>query len=168
MYFNQSQPVAIASLLSSYLKFPVNAIVPQLKPKLPTFIEVERVGFTKNASNTPYLVYRVGDRRCCTFVKRRWFLECVQLLLKIKDGITDRIRTVSSSSDFGLFALTTQARQYIPSTYVNKFFTLLNWLLNCVEVEQVLQQPRRRNFFSLFPVYVSYKSKLNHPKHKNK
>lgn len=59
---------------------------------------------------------------------RRWFFECVQLLLKIKDGITDRIRTISSSLDFGLFALTTQARQYIPSNYVNKFFTLLNWL----------------------------------------
>lgn len=66
MYFNQSQLVAIASLVSSYLKFPVNAIVPQLKLKVPTFIEVERVGFTKNASNTPYLVYGVGDRRCCT------------------------------------------------------------------------------------------------------
>lgn len=152
MYFNQSQPIAIASMLSSYLKFPVNVLVPQLKPKLPTSIKVERVGFTRNASNTPYLVYRVGERRCCTFVKRRWFLECVQLLLKITDGITDRIRTVRSSSDFGLLVLTTQARYYIPSSYVNKFFTLLNTLLNCAAVEQVLQ-PRSRNFFNLFSVY---------------
>lgn len=127
MYFNQSSSKAIAQTdLNSYLAQQNNAIAPLLKPIVPKSITVERVGFTRNASNTPYIVYRVNDRRCCTFVKRRWFFQCVQLLLKLKDGIEARIRTISSSPDLGLSLKTTEERQYIPSSYVNKFFTALN------------------------------------------
>lgn len=127
MYFNQSNSFAIAfSELYSNLIQKNNPLAPLLKPIVPKSISVERVGFTKNASNTPYIVYRVGARRCCTFVKRKWFLLCVQMLLKHKFHIEARIRSVSVTSDFGLSLLTTEKREYIPSSFVNKFFTALN------------------------------------------
>lgn len=162
MYFNQSDSKAIASSLKTSLKFPVNVIVPLLKPIVPTLIEVERVGFTKNASNTPYVVYRINDRRCCTFVKRRWFFACVQLLLKLKDGIEAKIRNIRSSSDFGLIILTQENRQYIPSSYVNQFFT---WL-NCVTVERMVEQSASRDLVGIYPyrigAYLKLKSLLNY------
>lgn len=118
--------IAQTDPLYSYLTKQKLAIAPQLKPIVAKSIKVERVGFTRNASNTPYIVYWVNDRRCCTFVKRRWFYDCVQLLLKLKDGIEAKIRNITLSPMFGLSLQTTQARQYLPSIYVNKFFTALN------------------------------------------
>lgn len=150
MYFNQSNPIAIAQRdLYSYLTRQSNAIAPLLKPIVPTSIEVERVGFTRNASNTPYIVYRVNDRRCCTFVKRRWFFECIQMLLFLKDGIEAKIRTISSLPDFGLSLLTYENRKHIPSSYVNKFFTSLNF----VAVERITPQPECgcNDLFNLCP-----------------
>lgn len=126
MYFNQSNSKAIGSNLVSHLKFQSKAILPLLKPIARVSIVVEKIGFTRNASNTPYIVYRVNDRRCCTFVKRRWFFECVQLLLLIKDGIEPKIRSIRSTSDFGISILTTESRRYITRSYLNKFFTSLN------------------------------------------
>ena len=157
MYFNSSDSKAIASSLLSSLKFQSKPIIPLLKPLVPTLIEVERVGFTRNASNTPYLVYRINDRRCCTFVKRRWLFTCVQLLLKLKDGIEAKIRKISSSSDFGLFVLTQETREYIPGSYVKKFFT---WL-NCVVVERIMGQPLQRNLFDIYPYRITAYNKIN-------
>ncbi len=126
MYSTYDSQAIASNELHCYLESQVKAITPELKPIVPTSIKVERVGFTRNASNTPYLVYRVNGRRCCTFVKRRWFFECVQLLLKLKDGVEAKIRAITSSLHFGLSLITTETRQYIPSSYVNKFFTSLN------------------------------------------
>ncbi len=163
MYFNQSDSKAIASSLLSSLKFQSKVIVPLLAPLVPTLIEVERVGFTKNASNTPYVVYRINNRRCCTFVKRRWFFACVQLLLKLKDGIEAKIRNIRSSSDFGLIVLTLETRQYIPGSYVKKFFT---WL-NCVLVERIVEQPLGRNHFGIYPYRIAAYNKINEQLSKN-
>ena len=127
MYFNQSDSFAIAQgKLYSQLTQKNNSFTVLLKPIVPVSIEVERVSFTKNASNMPYIVYRVNNRRCCTFVKRCWFFHWVQLLLKLKYGIGIRIRSISAGSDFGLWLKIIEDRQHIPSSFVNKFFTALN------------------------------------------
>lgn len=112
--------------LTGYLDSPVNAIAPELKPIVPAKIRVERVGLTRNASNTPYIVYWVRDRRCCTFVKRKVFLQLVQVLLKLTKGVEDKIRSVTSSLDFGLWVKAGDCCHYIPSAYVRKFFDMYN------------------------------------------
>lgn len=135
-------------IIESHLKPPA----PHIKPILPTEIIVERIGFTQNASNTPYIVYRVNDRRCCTFVKRSWFFECMRLLLKIKDGVEAKIRSVRTLKDLGLLVLTQSNRPYIPSSYVNKFFTILN----SVAVKRIMQQPECgiKDIWGIYPYRV--------------
>jgi len=127
MNFNLKDEAAIAQdELNSYLEAQVRAIAPRFKCLVPVNIKVERVGFTRNASRTPYIVYKVGDRRCCTFVKRLFFLELVQVLLKVKYSIEDRIRSITSSEYFGLSVETTEQPKYIPSSYINTFLERYN------------------------------------------
>lgn len=127
MYFSPLDETAIAQFeLNQYLESQVAAVAPKLKPLVPAKIRVERVGFTRNASNTPYIVYWVSDRRCCTFVKRKVFLELVQVLLKLTKGVEDKIRSITSSPDFGLSVKTSDRLEYIPRAYVRKFFELYN------------------------------------------
>ncbi len=115
--------------LNQYLAQQAPSIALELpQPLVPVNIKVDRVGFTRNASNTPYIVYWVGDRRCCTFVKRSRFLGLVQALLKLKCGIEDKIRGVASSVDFGLSLKVGDSQHYIPSAYVRKFFERFNKL----------------------------------------
>ena len=135
-------------IIESHLKPPA----PQIKPIVPTEIIVERIGFTQNASKTPYIVYRVNDRRCCTFVKRRWFYLCMRLLLKIKNGVEATICSVSTAKDLGLFVLTQDNRPYISSSYINKFFTILN----SVAVKRLAQQPECgiRDIYGVYPYRV--------------
>lgn len=127
MHSNLKDETVIAQAeLSSYLEAQVSATTPNLLVLVPTKIKVERVGFTRNASNTPYLVYKVGDRRCCTFIKRRVFFDLVRVLLSFKYGIEDRIACIRLSLDFGLSVDTTGKSQYIASTYINKFLERYN------------------------------------------
>lgn len=113
-----------------------STIAPHIRAIVPAAIQVERVGFTRNAANTPYLVYKVGERRCCTFVKRRWFFELVSLLLKLVTGIEGKIRSISSGEAFGLSILIGDTREYIASSYVNQFFELFN----SVAIERIKPQ----------------------------
>lgn len=59
--------------LNRYLEAQANAIAPERNPLVPIKIKVERVGFTRNASKTPYAVYKVDGRRCCTFISAKVF-----------------------------------------------------------------------------------------------
>lgn len=87
MNFNSIDETVIAQAgLNHYIQ-QSSLIAPEMKPLVSAQIKVERVGFTRNASNTPYLVYTVAGRRCC-FIKPR-FLELVQMLLKFKCSIDD-------------------------------------------------------------------------------
>lgn len=72
------------------------------------------------------MVYKIGDRRCCTFIKKRIFYQLVQALLKLRCGIEDRLRSVISSVDFGLSVKVGDRREYIPSVYIRKFFERYN------------------------------------------
>ncbi len=130
------RPSAIAQTeLNRYLEAQVGeisklrllgSITPELIPLVSVNIEVERVGLTRNASNTPYLVYRVNGRRCSTFIKRRVFFDLLGIFLKLKYSIEDRIRSVTSSPYFGLYVATPEQHQYIPSSFVNKYFERYN------------------------------------------
>ncbi len=42
--------------LNQNIEQQANTIAPELTPWVPKLIKVERVGFTRNASNTPYIV----------------------------------------------------------------------------------------------------------------
>lgn len=83
----------------------VNAIhrnsLPQIELVAAT-IYVERIGLTRNASSTPYIVYRVRDRRCCTFFKRKLLWQLMQAMLRAQYGIEDKIRSTISTPDFSL------------------------------------------------------------------
>ncbi len=127
MYSTQFDTFAIAQKnLYSYLEQQSSVLAPRLKPLVPKSILVERVGFTRNASNTPYIVYLVNNRRCCTFIKRRWFVELVQILLKLVKGIEAKIRSCTSTQWSGLNVKTDVTIESIASSYINKFFEEYN------------------------------------------
>lgn len=119
-------PDIAAADVNQHLEQLADAVAPELKPLVPAKITVERVSFTRNASNTPYVVYWVGERRCSTFIKRSRFLELVQMLLKLKYSIEDRITAIVSSAHFGLSIKLGDQQQYIPRVFVNKFFERYN------------------------------------------
>jgi hypothetical protein len=127
MHFTQSSGFAIASteinqyFSSQILKNPV-----ELKPLVAKKIKVERVGFTRNASKTPYIVYRVGERRCCTFIKRKVFTSLIQKLLKLTHRITESIRSLKVNSSGGLQAKTLSGTVCIEHRYVVKFLENYN------------------------------------------
>ena len=116
------------SELNAYIKAQVGAVAPEIIPLVAASIKVERVGFTKNASRTPYLVYKVGERRCCTFIKRRVFFDLIRILLKLRQGTIDRIRSITASPPpfFGLSVTADGGESYIPGPYVRKFFERYN------------------------------------------
>lgn len=94
---------------------------------LPTFLppgltKVERVGMTRNASRTPYVVYWVGERRCCTFFKRRVFLKLLQVLMAIAHNTTSTIKSVATTEWGGLKVKTATAQWILARVQVNKFF----------------------------------------------
>jgi hypothetical protein len=124
-------PWAIAQAeLNAYLEDLANSIAPEFTPLVRANIKVERLGFTRNASRTPYMVYKVGDRRCSTFIKRQVFLELVQVLLKLRCGTWERVKAVSVAHT-GLYAGslsvdTTEGNKFIARPYVNAFFERYN------------------------------------------
>lgn len=94
--------------------------------KLPTFLpqgltKVERVGMTRNASCTPYVVYWVG-RRCCTFFKRRLFFELLKTLVAIAHHTISTIKSVAMTEWSGLKVKTATAEWIVARAQVNKFF----------------------------------------------
>lgn len=126
MHFTLSEQAIATAELYCQLEEQANAVAPEIPALVPAKIRVERVSFTRNASNTPYMVYWVGDRRCCTFIKRSRFLELAASLLKLKCGIEDKIRSLTSGASFGFNVKAGDSQHYIPSAYVNKFFERYN------------------------------------------
>jgi hypothetical protein len=108
-----------------------------LVPLVRVNIKVERVGFTRNASRTPYIVYKVGNPRCSTFIKRQVFIELVQVLLKLRCGIWERVKSITSAYADSLSVDTTKGNKFIPRPYVNKFFERYNQ----VALERIVPQP---------------------------
>lgn len=137
MYSTQSDCFAIAQTPKYLLEQRSNTFLPYLKPLVSKTIKVERVGFTRNASHTPYLVYRVNNRRCCTFIKRRWLFELVQTLLTLVKGIEVKITKCTSSESGGLIVKTDMGTELIASSYINKFCEDYNKAaFACVEPER--------------------------------
>jgi hypothetical protein len=130
MNFTRDELASATAEFYCYLEQQINAIAPEIPALVPAPIKIERVGFTRNASNTPYIVYRIAGRRCSTFIARRCFLELAQKLLKIRHSVDGRIAGVVSSPDFGLtvkFKVNGLLQdKYIPRAYVNKFFERYN------------------------------------------
>ncbi|MUL35933.1 hypothetical protein [Gloeocapsopsis dulcis] len=127
MHFTQSSRFAITSTeINRYFSAQTQQIPVELKPLIAKKIKVERVGFTRNASNTPYIVYRVGERRCCTFIKRKVFTSLIQKLLKFTHGITESIRSLSVNSTGGVQIKTMSDAVCIECRYVVKFLENYN------------------------------------------
>lgn len=126
MNFNSIDETAIAQAGLNHYVQQASLIAPEIRPLVPAQIKVERIGFTRNASNTPYLVYTVDGRRCCSFIKRSRFLELVQMLLKLKYSIEDRIQSMVSSPEFGISVKLGEYVKYIPRVFLNKFFERYN------------------------------------------
>ncbi len=127
MHFTQSSDFAIASAeINQYFSAQIQKTQLDLKPLIAKKIKVERIGFTRNASNTPYIVYRVGERRCCTFVKRKVMTSLIQKLLKLTHGITESIRSLRVNASGGLQVKTMSDIVYIERRYVVKFLENYN------------------------------------------
>jgi hypothetical protein len=152
MNSNSFDEAAIAQAeLNAYLEDLANSIAPEFTERMPAVvlspatlvplvranIKVERLGFTRNASRTPYMVYKVGDRRCSTFIKRQVFLDLVQVLLKLKYGILDRVKSITSAYADSLSVDTTESSKFIARPYVNIFFQRYNQ----VALERIAPQP---------------------------
>lgn len=135
MNFNHNLS-AMATTQYSQLKSQVAALVFELKPLVAKTIELVRVGFTRNASNTPYIVYKVNNKRCCTFIKRKFFTDLVAKLLKLKYGVQEPLRSIRANDFGGLNVKTTLSEIYIPRIYINKFLERYNQiaLLNITPV----------------------------------
>lgn len=135
-FIKSGETALVQSELTADINNSFKAFASEISPLIQTSIQVERIGFTRNASNTPYIVYQVSHtskdhltvclRRCCTFIKRRRFLELVTALLKLKYSIAERIKSIVSSPDFGLWIKVGDTSQYIASPYLNKFFERYN------------------------------------------
>ena len=146
-------PWAIAQAeLNAYLEDLANSIAPEFTPLVRANIKVERLGFTRNASRTPYMVYKVGDRRCSTFIKRQVFFDLVRVLLKFKYSILDRIRSITMAFGHSLSVDTLSERKFIPRPYVNKFFERYNQ----VALERIVPQPCECNdLFDMCPHLIA-------------
>jgi hypothetical protein len=162
MHSNLLDETAIAQAeLNAYVEAQANAsaqgvvpraTAPELIPLVRVNIKVERVGFTSNASRTPYIVYKVGDRRCSTFVKRQVFFDLVRMLLKFKYSILDRICSITSAFGHSLSVDMSEGRKFIPRPYVNKFFERYNQ----VALERVVPQPCECNdLFDMCPHLIA-------------
>ncbi|MUL39196.1 hypothetical protein [Gloeocapsopsis dulcis] len=95
--------------------------------ELPTFLpqgitKVERVGMTRNASRTPYVVYWVGERRCCTFFKRRLFFKLLKVLVAIAHSTISAVKNVETTEWGGLKIKSTTEAWILARAQVNKFF----------------------------------------------
>lgn len=131
MHFIESFPFAIAfnDVIAQFqAQRRDRRIVLELKPLVPVSIRVERIGFTRNASNTPYIVYRntSNGKRCCTFIKRRVLVELMQKLLKLKCSVVEKIRSLTSDAMYGLKIKTATGVEYLPSVYVHRFLAHYN------------------------------------------
>ncbi|MBE9193503.1 SWIM zinc finger family protein [Gloeocapsopsis crepidinum LEGE 06123] len=94
---------------------------------LPTFLpqgltKVERVGMTRNASRTPYVVYWVGERRCCTFFKRQLFFKLLKVLVAIAHTTINTVKCVETTEWGGLKIKAATAAWILARAQVNKFF----------------------------------------------
>ncbi|MBE9015883.1 hypothetical protein IQ272_06995 [Chroococcidiopsidales cyanobacterium LEGE 13417] len=101
MYGILEPPTIATSELYSHLEQQAQSVAPQIE-LVPARIQVERVGLTRNASSTPYIVYRVKERRCCTFFKRQLLWQLMQAMLRAQYGVEDKIRSIISTPDFSL------------------------------------------------------------------
>lgn len=125
------------SELYSHLAQQAQSIAPQIE-LVPARIQVERVGLTRNASSTPYLVYRIRDRRCCTFFKRKLLWQLMQAMLRAQYGIEDEIRSVTSTLDFGLSLFIGSSWRHVPNHQICRFVERAN---NFSRPEETIPDP---------------------------
>ena len=86
---------------NSHLKHQSQKVALGYPTFLPDNIEkIERVGVTRNASRTPYIVYWINGRRCCTFFKRKYLFWLLQLYISIKHKQEVQVKSVEASKDF--------------------------------------------------------------------
>lgn len=139
--YSTSDVQAIATKeLYSHLQAQVQAIAPELPTLVnATITSVIRIGFTRNAAATPYMVYKIGDRKCCTFIKKRLFLDLLVTMMSKYYKNRERLKS-ATLQDFpkGLVIHTSAyelghepdgyepTRKYIPDGYVNKFLKQYN------------------------------------------
>lgn len=166
MYFTSDVQAIATQELHSHLEvecFGREASLPKtlaqlqvIAPELPALVNaiitsVIRIGFTRNAAATPYIVYKVGVRKCCTFVKKRLFLDIVVTMMSKYYKNPERLKS-ATLQDFpkGLVVHTSAyelghepdgyepTRKYIPDGYVNKFLKQYN----NVAVERIQPQEK--------------------------
>jgi len=126
MYLTSDTQAIATNELYCHLESQVNAIAPDHQPIIPADIQVVKVGTTRNASCTPYVVYKVNGRRCCTFIKRKLFHKLVKLLVKVHLDIIRPLRSITTNEWGGITVKIDLKTETIPSAHVNKFFTLYN------------------------------------------
>ncbi len=97
---NDNQAIANRELIE-YLDRQSNTVAPEIPSLVPRRIQVEKIGLTKNAANTPYMVYWVGQQRCSLFFRRKLLWQLLQEFL----NITSKIRSVVVTEHFDLNVL---------------------------------------------------------------
>lgn len=107
--------------LNEYLESQADEIAPEILPIVPKIIQVEKIGITRNSSSTPYLVYRIEDRRHCIFFKRKLLWHLLQAFLKAQHKIEDKIRAVISTACFDLKVMLGETWQTLFKPHVTKF-----------------------------------------------
>lgn len=103
--------------LGQYLEKQVNAIAPQSPSLVPRRIQVERIGLTKNASSTPYLIYWIEQHRFSLFFKRKLLWQMLQEFL----NTTEKIRSVVVTEHFDLNVLIGEKWKLVFKPHFTKF-----------------------------------------------
>ena len=72
-FTKSSETGLVQSQLTAHLNTQFKAFTSEISPLVQASIKFERIGFTKNASNTPYIVYQVShtSKDNCTVRLRR-------------------------------------------------------------------------------------------------
>jgi hypothetical protein len=137
MYGILEPPTIATSELHSHLEQQAQSVAPQIELVAAT-ISVERLGLTRNASSTPYIVYRVKERRCCTFFKRKLLWQLMQVMLRAEYGIEDKIRSIISTPDFSLSFFIGSSWQHVLNHQICRFVERAN---NFSRPEETIPDP---------------------------
>ena len=102
MYSTTDIQAIATTELYSHLEQQAQSVAPEIPSIVKARIQIERVGLTRNASSTPYIIYTIGDRRCSTFFKRKLLWQLMQALLKSEYEIEDKICGIIAKDRSGL------------------------------------------------------------------
>ncbi|MDZ4871006.1 MAG: hypothetical protein CLLPBCKN_000394 [Chroococcidiopsis cubana SAG 39.79] len=137
MYGILEPPTIATSELHSHLEQQAQSVAPQIELVAAT-ISVERLGLTRNASSTPYIVYRVKERRCCTFFKRKLLWQLMQAMLRAEYRIEDKIRSIISTPDFSLSFFIGSSWRHVLNHQICRFVERAN---NLRRLESIASTP---------------------------